>query len=202
VSVFVYAGDPVSQLGMSALLRGCPGVTVVDDVDRCGVAVVAADTVDEQTARVISALQREGVPRVVLVVTSIDDSALLRAIEAGVAGIVHREDADAAHLVSAVTEAAEGRASLPSDIAGRLLAHVELVQRRVLRPHGMSVRGLSDRETDVLRLLAEGFDTVEVAERLCYSVRTVKGVVQDVTRRYQLRNRTHAVVFAIRHGLI
>lgn len=202
VSVFTYARDPVSQHGMTSLLQGYPGLDVVEDVDACGVAVVVADTVDEETARVIGALQREGVPRVVLVVASIDDAAMMRAVEAGVAGIVHRRDADAAHLVRAIVDAAEGRASLPSDVAGRLMAQVDVLQRRVLGPRGMSVRGFSEREISVLRLLAEGMDTAEVAERLSYSMRTVKGVVQDVTRRYQLKNRTHAVVFAMRQGLI
>lgn len=54
----------------------------------------------------------------------------------------------------------------------------------------------------MLKLLADGFDTTEVATRLCYSERTVKNVVQDITRRHNLRNRTHAVTYALRQGLI
>jgi DNA-binding NarL/FixJ family response regulator len=61
---------------------------------------------------------------------------------------------------------------------------------------------LKERELDVLRLLSEGFDTAEVARRLCYSERTVKNVLQDLTRRHNLKNRTHAVAFALRQGLI
>ena len=52
------------------------------------------------------------------------------------------------------------------------------------------------------RLLAEGFDTAEVGERLFYSERTVKNIIHDVTSRLELRNRTHAVAYAIREGLI
>jgi DNA-binding CsgD family transcriptional regulator len=62
--------------------------------------------------------------------------------------------------------------------------------------------GPSDRELRVLRLLSEGCDTREIAHRLCYSERTVKNVIQDVTRRFGLRNRSHAVAFALRQGLI
>jgi DNA-binding NarL/FixJ family response regulator len=54
----------------------------------------------------------------------------------------------------------------------------------------------------VLKLLADGLDTAEVARRLSYSERTVKNVLQDVTRRHNLRNRTHAVAFALRQGFI
>jgi len=72
----------------------------------------------------------------------------------------------------------------------------------VLTPRGLSFTGLTEREVDVLKLLADGFDTTEVATRLCYSERTVKNVVQDITRRHNLRNRTHAVAYALRQGLI
>jgi DNA-binding NarL/FixJ family response regulator len=61
---------------------------------------------------------------------------------------------------------------------------------------------LTGRETAVLRLIAEGLGTAEVAEQLCYSTRTVKSVIHEVTRRLHLRNRTHAVAYAIRLRLI
>ena len=203
-AVFVYASDPVSQHGIAALLRACAGLVVVDDVDHCRVAVLMADEVDTETARIIVALQRDGVPRVVLVVARLDDTGLLTAVEAGVAGIVHREDADPAHLVDAVLDADAGQVSLPPDVAARLVAHVGLLQRQALVAPAAAPapRGLSQREIEVLRLLADGLHTSEVADRMCYSERTVKGVLQDVTRRYHLRNRTHAVVFALRQGLI
>jgi DNA-binding NarL/FixJ family response regulator len=61
---------------------------------------------------------------------------------------------------------------------------------------------LSTREVAVLRLLADGFDTAEVARALCWSERTVKNAVHDITTRLRLRNRTHAVAYALRRGLI
>jgi DNA-binding NarL/FixJ family response regulator len=54
----------------------------------------------------------------------------------------------------------------------------------------------------VLRLLADGCDTAEVGRRLFYSERTVKNIIHDVTSRLELRNRVHAVAYAIREGLI
>ena len=62
--------------------------------------------------------------------------------------------------------------------------------------------GLAPREVEVLRLLADGLDTSEIAHQLAYSERTVKNVVHDVTTRLQLRNRSHAVAYALREGLI
>ena len=76
------------------------------------------------------------------------------------------------------------------------------LQRQVLSPRGLTFAGLTERELEVLRLLADGLDTSEVGQRLFYSERTVKNIIHDVTSRLELRNRTHAVAYAIREGLI
>ncbi len=60
----------------------------------------------------------------------------------------------------------------------------------------------SDRELDVLRLLARGLSTREVAHTLSYSERTIKNVIYGLTTRTGLRNRTHAVAVAVRIGLV
>ncbi|MPZ74787.1 MAG: DNA-binding response regulator, partial [Nitriliruptorales bacterium] len=61
---------------------------------------------------------------------------------------------------------------------------------------------LTKREIDVLRLVADGKDTTEIAHELAFSERTIKNVIHDVTMRLNLRNRTHAVAYALRQGLI
>jgi DNA-binding NarL/FixJ family response regulator len=66
----------------------------------------------------------------------------------------------------------------------------------------LAVAGLTARERDVLALVAEGYSTREVATRLAYSERTIKNIVQDVTERLSLRNRTQAVAYAVRNGWI
>jgi DNA-binding NarL/FixJ family response regulator len=72
----------------------------------------------------------------------------------------------------------------------------------VLAPRGLSLNGFNEREVDVLRLLSEGWDTSEIAKKLAYSERTVKNVIHDITARLQLRNRAHAVAYAMRAGVI
>jgi DNA-binding NarL/FixJ family response regulator len=62
--------------------------------------------------------------------------------------------------------------------------------------------GLTEREIEVLRLVADGFDTSEIAGSLAYSERTIKNIIHDVTARLNLRNRSHAVAYAVRQGLI
>jgi DNA-binding NarL/FixJ family response regulator len=64
------------------------------------------------------------------------------------------------------------------------------------------VPALRPRERHVLTLIAEGLSTREVARTLCYSERTIKNILQDITTRLGLRNRTQAVAWALRNGWI
>ncbi|MGI8665881.1 MAG: response regulator transcription factor [Jatrophihabitans sp.] len=76
------------------------------------------------------------------------------------------------------------------------------LQRQVLAPRGLSFAALTDRERAVLKLLSEGLAVAEISKELAYSERTIKSIVHDVTVRLGLRNRTHAVAYALREGLI
>ena len=101
-----------------------------------------------------------------------------------------------------IGKAAAGAGEVPADLLGRLLEQVGRLQRQVLSPRGLTFAGLTPRETEVVRLVADGLDTSEIALRMSYSERTVKNVLHDLTTRLQLRNRTHAVAYAVREGLI
>lgn len=204
IPTYVYANDPISQAGVIAGLAKQPEVDVVtaEQIDRAEVAVVVADAVDTECIRVLRAVQRGGVPRTVLVATAVDDAAVVVAAEAGVSGLLRRADATPERLARVVVRVAGGEGEVPADLLGRLLLQVGRLQRQVLAPRGLSFTGLSERETEVLRLIAAGHDTAEIAARLCYSERTVKNVLHDITTRLQLRNRSHAVAYAMREGLI
>ena len=76
------------------------------------------------------------------------------------------------------------------------------LQREVLAPRGIGPPRLTDRELSVLRLVADGHDTGEIANRLAYSERTIKNIIHDLTTRLNLRNRSHAVAYAVKAGLI
>jgi DNA-binding NarL/FixJ family response regulator len=204
VPVFVYARDPISQAGIAAELRGRPELEVLSEteVDQADVAVVAADEVDDETLRVIKAIQRSGGPRVVLVVAKPDDGGLVAAVEAGACGLLRRSEATPEILTRAVVAAAQGDGTVPPDLLGRLLSQVGRLQRHVLAPRGLTFSGLTERELGVLKLVAEGMDTGEIAQQLAYSERTIKNIIHDITTRFHLRNRSHAVAFALRQGLI
>jgi DNA-binding NarL/FixJ family response regulator len=204
LAVAIATADPVSRAGLAAQLQSNPGMEVVDAVDpgSPGVVVVVADEVDEETTREIRAFRSAGQERIVLLVAKVDDAGLLAAVEAGVSGVVRRSQATPGHIAAAIGAAAAGEGTLPPDLLGRLLSQVGRLQRQVLHPRGLTFAGLTEREVAVLRLLADGLDTAEVGRRLYFSERTVKNVIHDVTSRLDLRNRTHAVAYAIRQGLI
>ncbi|MBD8063492.1 response regulator transcription factor [Actinomycetaceae bacterium Sa1BUA1] len=204
VPVWVSARDPISEAGVVSQLRPRPEVRIVgrDEDDEALVAVVISDNLDGDTLRMLRAVQRKGFTRTVLVVGQLEDSDLVTAIEAGVVGLVRRGEATSDRLVAVIRAAATGDGTVPPDLLGRLMDQVGKLQRQVLEPRGLTFTGLAAREIEVLRLIADGYDTGEVARRLSYSERTVKNVLHDVTSRLQLRNRSHAVAYALREGLI
>ncbi|MFJ2777903.1 MULTISPECIES: LuxR C-terminal-related transcriptional regulator [unclassified Kitasatospora] len=203
-SVAVHAADPISRAGAEAQLRQCPGLELAEQ-ETAGtpgaVTVVIAEAVDATTTASLRRLVR-GDQRVVLVVERMREGELLDAVECGVAAILWRREATAARLGQAVLAAARGDGDLPADLLGRLIAQMGRLQRSVQKLPGYTPPGLSERESDVLRLVAEGWDTAEIAAKLSYSERTVKNVLHGLTTRLHLRNRAHAVAHALREGYI
>lgn len=201
--VLVYASDPISKAGVAGQLRFSPGVELVAEADaHAVVTIVITDVVDDEACRVVRSIHRNGCARVVLVASRLDDHGVLAAIEAGACGLLRRADATSERLAGAVQSAVAGDGMIPPDLLGRLLVQVGSLQRQILSPRGIAFNGFTDRELKVLRLVAEGFDTAEIATRLAYSERTVKNVIHDITTRLQLRNRSHAVAYAVRQGFI
>jgi DNA-binding NarL/FixJ family response regulator len=202
INVKVHAPDPVSRAGVAAELGQQSGMNLVENGEVVDVAIVAAEVVDDDAVRLVRSLQRTTCPRVLLVVTQVDDGGLYTAVEAGICGLIRRAEATPETLAKAVRSAAAGDGTVPPDLLGRLLEQIRRLQEGVLEPRGLNFTGLSDREIDVLRLVADGCDTSEIAKQLAYSERTIKNVIQGVTSRLHLRNRSHAVAYAVRQGLI
>lgn len=200
----VQASDPISREGAVGQLRGRPEVEVREELSSAAgtVALLVEDTLDEAAlARLRRVVRSEGA-RAVLVVGTIRETELLDVIECGVGAIVWRREATAHRLVQAVVAAHRGDGDLPADLLGRLISQVGTLHRGAAGRPGAPSLGLAPREVDVLRLVAEGMDTGEIASKLSYSERTVKNVMHGLTTRLHLRNRAHAVAYALREGYI
>ena len=196
---------PVVRAGLAGMLHGEPDIDVVGEAGSSDEAIAVARSVQPDvvlmdlrmpggdgvvaTAGVLAVAPSA---RVVVLTTYETDADILRAVESGAAGYLLK-DAARTDLVGAIRAAARGETVLAPSVATRLLD-------RMRRP--AAADALSPREVEVLRLVAEGLDTGEIARQLAFSERTIKSVLHDVTTRLQLRNRAHAVAFAVREGFI
>lgn len=204
VRVAVHATDPLTHAGLAGYLGSRAELTVVDDEPPANADVVVAATEDLGAAMLATLRQwadTVSVP-VVLLARELSETDLLHVIERRVVAVVPRSAATDDRLLRAVLAAAAGGALLPPRLLSGLLKHVERLHREVLAPRGLSSSGITPREAEVLRLMADGMDTAEIAAELCYSQRTVKNVLHGLTNRLNLRNRAHAVAHAMRADVI
>jgi len=131
-----------------------------------------------------------------------DQRELLAAVQAGAVGYLWKETLTPDALVASLRTAATGSGVLAPDLLGDLLRTIARAQNELLEPRGLSLSPLTVREQEVLRLVADGHPTREVAKRLSYSERTVKNVIHDVVTKFNARSRSQAVAAAVREGLI
>ncbi|MGW0363070.1 response regulator transcription factor [Streptomyces sp. NPDC002990] len=214
ITVTIHAADPLSRAGVVSHLQHKPTVEVVSRsrerdglVPAATVAVMLIDRIDEESAAELRRLLRGGEQRVVLIAGELREPDLLTVVEYGVRAIVWRHQATEETLVKAVRQAAHGEGVLPPDLISRVLGQVGRLRRSQTAAAcsgagGVPMFGMAPRETDVLRLLAEGLDTRQVSEKLAYSERTVKNILHALMTRLQLSNRAHAVAYALREGYI
>lgn len=207
VTVAVLAGDPITGQGAVAYLRSCPEVKILAadrqreaDVVLIIVAQVTEDTFAWMQRAVDESVNRD--VRFVLVGDGVREHHVLRAITYGLVSVISRQDADFDRILRAVSGVREGRLEMPEVALGWLVNQIRAIQQDVLEPKGLTTAGLETREVDVLRLLADGLGTPEIATRLNYSERTVKNIIHGVLTRLKLRNRAHAVAFALRNGAL
>jgi DNA-binding NarL/FixJ family response regulator len=140
---------------------------------------------------------REATGARVIVCTS-DDSphTVIAAMQAGAVGFLRKDEMTPESLSSAVSAAANGTGVMTSELLGRLFEGGGAIAEKPVAAK------LTDREQQVLSLIAAGHPTREVAEELSYSERTVKNVLHDVVTKLNARSRSQAVAFAVREGLI
>ncbi|MEV4641791.1 response regulator transcription factor [Actinoplanes sp. NPDC049548] len=200
--VAVRTADPLHRAGLVALLHGARQFAVLGEDDGRPDVLVVATSSNTELGMLLSRAAREVDVPVVLVADDLSPDDLLSLVRFHVRSVVPRRVVSAGALLRCVTAVAVGGAVLPPDLLGGLLQEVDRLHRdlRGTAPAGAS--GLTERELEILRLVADGSDTGEIAERLGYSTRTVKNIMYGITQRLNLRNRTHAVAYAVRAGLI
>jgi DNA-binding NarL/FixJ family response regulator len=136
---------------------------------------------------------------VVVLTVSGDEASVTEAVLAGACGYLLK-DADVDDILAAIRAAAAGESWISPRVAGALL---ERVRRAGADPEETETLepGLSDRELEVLRLIAQGKENTEIAAELFMSPKTAKNHVSSILAKLQLQNRIQAAVYAVRRGL-
>jgi DNA-binding NarL/FixJ family response regulator len=210
VRVVIADDQRVVRDGMELMLSLVGGVAVVataGDGDEAVAAVAAHDPdvvlMDLRMPRCdgVSATRRIRAehPRtqVVVLTTFAEDVEVLAALRAGARGYLTK-DAGADEVARALRRVAGGQADLAPDVQRRLL---ELLPPPSPVREGPPPDGLTDREVEVLRLVATGLSNAEIATALFVSEATVKTHINHLFAKTGVRDRAQAVAYAYRHGL-
>jgi DNA-binding NarL/FixJ family response regulator len=214
ITVMLVDDQAIVREGLRAMLRLESDITVIGEAEdgvqalqRVGKLAPDVVLMDVRMQGMDGLTALEQVKRVapkssVIMLTLYDDpDYLLRAVVAGAAGYVLK-DASRDELVRAVRLTKEGGAIITPSMLPQLLRKMGQMMRRSPAPADAVMEKLSERELEVLRLLAEGKTNQEIAAELIISPTTVKTHVQNILTKMGVSDRTQAAVHAVRHGLI
>ncbi|HEV2814901.1 MAG TPA: response regulator transcription factor [Solirubrobacteraceae bacterium] len=195
---------------MASCLRELPMVAGVDGVsdpeeawDHPGLARADLVMVDVETpdpSCVISRLRNEEGRHVLATAARWQHQDLLAAMSAGASGAVCKDGLTPEALAAQVRAALHGSGVVPTEMLFSLIERPNGADGAANVPRIMT--GLTSREQVVLRLIADGRLTREVAQELCYSERTVKVILSNAVNKLGARSRSQAVAHAVREGLI
>jgi two-component system NarL family response regulator len=145
---------------------------------------------------------RAAVPSVKVAILTVSerDEDLFAAVRAGATGYLLKE-VSIEELPEAVRAVARGHSLISPSMASRLLTEFNLLSRRA-EEHGGNVPRLSDRELEVLRLVARGLSNRDIATELVIAENTVKNHVRNILEKLQLRSRMEAAMYAVREKLV
>jgi DNA-binding NarL/FixJ family response regulator len=201
VRVLSVDDHPLVRKGIAAILENEPGMTLVGEAENGRDAVryyreLLPDVVlmdlrmrDVDGIEATRQILAQFPDARIIVLTSYDgDQDIYRALDAGVRGYLLKESAHT-DVVKAITTVHAGRRLMSPDVAERLSEYL---------PHV----ALTDRETEVLDLVAQGLSNKEIAGRLGTASGTIKMHVQNVLEKLGAADRTHAVTIAIRRGIL
>ena len=201
-----------AQQDMTVVGEAADGLAALELLDKCPADVVLMDVrmpkLDgvEATRRLLSgggggAGGAKGVARVLILTTFDLDEYAFAAIKAGASGFLLK-DVPPAELLTAIRAVHSGDAVVAPSTTRRLLDRFAPMLPAADAPPPPSLAGLTDREREVLILIAQGLSNAEIARRLVLSEATVKTHVGRILMKLELRDRVQAVVLAYETGLV
>jgi NarL family two-component system response regulator LiaR len=210
IRVLLVDDHAVVRQGLKAFLATEPAIEVIgeaangreaiEQVERLQPDVVLMDLVMPQLDGIgATAAIKQSWPEVdVIAMTSfIEDEKVFGAMRAGATGYVLK-DADPDDIVHAIQSAAAGQVHLDPRVARRLMEELHPTKPKP----AANQEALSEREVEVLRLVARGYSNQMIADELVISPKTAKTHVSNILSKLGLASRTQAAVYALREGLV
>lgn len=210
ITVLIVDDHAVVRQGVRGYLEVQPDISIVGEAASGEEAVrLTADQVPDVVLMDLVMPGMDGVeatrhvrrvsPRsqVVVLTSYHEDVFIFPAIKAGALSYLLK-DVGPQELAAAVRAAARGEAVLHPHVATRVMQELRGARREVPNPFAE----LTDREFEVMRLVAEGLSNSQIAEQLVLSEKTVKGYVSNILSKLHLADRTQAAVFAWREGMM
>jgi two-component system response regulator DegU len=215
ITVAIVDDHPIVRAGMRTILESCDDIVVLAEggsggealqmVDEYhpGVLVLDINLPDKSGIDVTRQLQTQNSSTAILILTAHNDSQLIfELLENGAIGYVLKDEA-LETLTSAVRAAASGKSWLSPTVASLVVQRVvgqqaDNVEKAPLTP---TIENLTQRELEILCLLAEGLDNTAIADSLTITKRTVQNHISNIYGKLEVTSRTEAMLYALRHGL-
>jgi DNA-binding NarL/FixJ family response regulator len=188
VNVVGEAGDGEAAIRLAADLA--PDVVIMD-LNMPGAGGV-------ETTRKLSGLAP--LSRVVVLTISDDDDDVMNAVMAGACGYLLK-DSSIQDLIGGIRAAAAGESLISPQIAAKVLQRLRAQSKDDDAAETIRAE-LSDRELEVLKLIANGKDNAQIAKELFISPKTVKNHISNILMKLQIENRIQAAVYAVRSGIV
>jgi NarL family two-component system response regulator LiaR len=208
IRVLVVDDHAIVRKGIRALLAEVEGIEVVGEAQEGQGAIAQAEVLNPdvilmdlvmpgvdgiEAARQIT--KHEGGPRILVLTSFAGDDKVFPAIKAGALGYLLK-DSEPADLVEAIQQVHRGEPSLQPSIAQKVLKELRQPSARPPTPDP-----LTDRELEVLRLVAQGLSNPEISQRLVITEATVRTHVSNILGKLHLANRVQATLYALQEGI-